>query len=110
MRFGTIDTAYSTDLATRDAAADGPIYIVNFMKYKTVAEYRHGEHAADVVSGQEADDRSSSVEVLERIGAHVAFHGPVVAQSCPGEWDRMGIVKYPTRRSFIEKNGGNLPT
>ena len=102
MRFGTIDTTYALDLATRSPEADGPVYMVNFMKYKTVAEYRHGEHAADVVSGQEADDRYSPVEVLERIGAHVAFHGPSVAQSCPGEWDRMGIVKYPTRRSFID--------
>lgn len=102
MRFGTIDTTYAVDLATRSAENDGPIYMVNFMKYKEVAEYRDPADAEDGLSGLEADDKYSPVEVLERIGAHVAFHGAVVAQSSVGEWDRMGIVKYPTRRSFID--------
>ena len=102
MRFGTIDTTYAVDLATRSAENDGPIYMVNFMKYKEIAEYRDPADAEDGLSGLEADDKYSPVEVLERIGAQVAFHGAVVAQSSVGEWDRMGIVKYPTRRSFID--------
>lgn len=100
MRFGKIDFDYAADLAGRDPAADGPIYMVNFMKYKTVAEYRGG--GGDAISGIEADDKYAPVDVLKKIGAHVAFHGKVVAQGAAGEWDRMGIVKYPTRRSFIE--------
>lgn len=102
MRFGTIDKTYAIDLATREPEHDGPIYMVNFMKYKAVAEYRGDSSPEGAISGLEADDRYAPVDVLERIGAHVAFHGSVVAQGCSGEWDRMGIVKYPTRRSFIE--------
>ena len=102
MRFGTIDMKYAADLATRDPEADGPIYMVNFMKYKAVAEYRDPSAAGSDISGKDADDKYAPVDVLERIGAHVAFHGTVVAQGCAGEWDRMGIVKYPTRRSFID--------
>lgn len=102
MRFGTIDTTYALDLATREPENDGPIYMVNFMKYKAVASYRGSGEADVTISGQEADDKYAPVDVLDRIGAHVAFHGSVVAQGCPGEWDRMGIVKYPTRRSFID--------
>jgi hypothetical protein len=32
----------------------------------------------------------------------VVFFGDVVSQSSPDEWDRIGIVKYASRRSFIE--------
>ena len=102
MRFGTIDTTYALDLATRSPEADGPVYMVNFMKYRTVAEYRDPADAREGLSGKDADDKYAPIEVLDRIGAHVAFHGSVVAQGCEGEWDRMGIVRYPTRRSFIE--------
>lgn len=102
MRFGTIDTTYAVDLATRAPENDGPIFMVNFMKYKQVAAYRDPSAGDTAISGQEADDKYAPVDVLERIGAHVAFHGSVVAQGCAGEWDRMGIVKYPTRRSFID--------
>jgi hypothetical protein len=102
MRFGTIDTTYAVDLATREPENDGPIYMVNFMKYKQVASYRDPSASESPISGQEADDKYAPVDVLERIGAHVAFHGSVVAQGCADEWDRMGIVKYPTRRSFID--------
>lgn len=102
MRFGTIDMNYAADLATRSPENDGPIYMVNFMKYKAVAEYRDTSSSDTTISGQDADDKYAPVDVLERIGAHVAFHGSIVAQGCEGEWDRMGIVKYPTRRSFIE--------
>ncbi len=93
---------YAADLATRIPEEDGPIFMVNFMKYKQVADYRGSSAEESSISGQEADDKYAPVDVLERIGAHVAFHGSVVAQGCAGEWDRMGIVLYPTRRSFID--------
>ena len=93
---------YAADLATRIPEEDGPIFMVNFMKYKQVADYRGASAEESSISGQEADDKYAPVDVLERIGAHVAFHGSVVAQGCAGEWDRMGIVLYPTRRSFID--------
>lgn len=102
MRFGTIDTDYAVDLATREPENDGPIFMVNFMKYKAVAAYRDPSVVDAEISGKDADDKYAPVDVLERIGAQVAFHGSVVAQGCAGEWDRMGIVLYPTRRSFID--------
>ena len=102
MRFGTIDTNYAVDLATREPENDGPIFMVNFMKYKTVASYRDPSAVDTEISGKDADDKYAPVDVLERIGAQVALHGSVVAQGCVGEWDRMGIVLYPSRRSFID--------
>lgn len=100
MRYGTIDFDYAADLMGREPSADGPIFMVNFMKYREVADYRGG--GDEKISGQAADDKYAPTDVLAAIGADVAFFGPVVAQADEGEWDRMGIVRYPTRRAFME--------
>lgn len=75
---------------------DGPFWALNLMKYRAVASY--GE-----VSGREADDRYAPLGPLAAIGATVAFHGDVSEQLLGAPvWDRVGIVRYPTRRSFFE--------
>jgi len=106
VRYGTIDVEYATDLSTRQREADGPVFMVNFMKYRETADYggvEGTEGAAPTgISGEQADDLYNPTEVLHQIGAEVMFFGDVVAQGAAGEWDRMGIVKYATRRSFIE--------
>ncbi len=106
MRYGTINFEYAADLSTREPADDGPVYMVNFMKYRESADY-DGVKGADQtapagISGEQADDLYNPTEVLHKIGAEVAFFGPVVAQGSDGEWDRMGIVRYASRRSFME--------
>lgn len=106
MRYGTIDFDYAADLSTREPEADGPVYMVNFMKYRESADYdgvKGAEGATPAgISGEQADDLYNPTEVLHKIGAEVMFFGNVVAQGSEGEWDRMGIVKYATRRSFID--------
>ncbi len=101
MSFGTIDYEYATRLATIPPDEDGPIWMVNFMRYRERADYGDGDHG---VSGREADDRYAPVDVLAELGAEVAYFGDVVGVGGgPNpEWHRMGIVLYPTRRSFIE--------
>lgn len=95
--FGTIDPDYARHLFTCPPEADGPILMVNFMKYRERADY--GARGDDGVSGREADDRYAPVDVLAKIGAEVVFFGDVEPG---GAWDRVGIVCYPTRRSFME--------
>jgi hypothetical protein len=106
MRYGTIDFKYAADLSTREPDADGPVFMVNFMKYRESADYdgvKGAEGATPAgISGEQADDLYNPTEVLHKIGAEVMFFGNVVAQGAEGEWDRMGIVKYATRRSFID--------
>lgn len=106
MRYGKIDFNYAADLSTRTPENDGPIYMVNFMKYREVAGYEGiegGESAAKPgISGAEADNLYNPTDVLAKIGAQVVFWGDVVAQGTDGEWDRMGIVKYASRVSFME--------
>ena len=97
-RYGTIDTEYAAKLASRPASDDGDIYMLNLMAYREEADYGPGgEHG---ISGKEADDRYAPLDVLAELGANVCFFSDVVAASEP--WDRVAVVRYPTRRSFIE--------
>ena len=52
--YGTIDHEYGHKLATTDPADDGPVWMVNLMKYKEVADY--GDGADSGRSGRDADD------------------------------------------------------
>jgi len=97
-RYGQVDRDYGMRMATCEPEADGPIYMLNLMKYRQQADY--GEGGETGVSGREADDRYAPIDVLAEIGAQVAFFADVVDAS--EDWDRVGVVRYPTRRSFIE--------
>lgn len=102
-KYGTIDTEYGFFLATRPPEEDGPIYMVNLMKYHEVAQYADGHAPDQPVSGKEADDRYNPSSILNKIGADVVFYGDVASNNKGSEdWDRIGIVRYPTRKSFID--------
>lgn len=103
-RYGQIDKEYGLRLATMPAEEDGPIYMVNLMRYREVADYGDVKDGDAPVSGREADDRYAPVEILAAIGAEVVFYGDVVEGDADegSRWDRVGIVRYPTRRSFVE--------
>ncbi len=104
---GTAHPSYGTpnwELIQRwlalDAAADGPFWALNLMKYRPVAAY--GDEGGPAVSGKEADDAYAPLGPLAAIGATVVFHGDVTHQLAGRpEWDRVGIVRYPTRAAFF---------
>lgn len=100
--YGKVDRDYGLRMATMEPESDGPVWMVNLMKYKEVASYSDGNPGG--VSGKEADDRYAPTKILREIGADVPFFGDVVDQPVGDDvrWDRIGVVKYPTRRSFIE--------
>jgi hypothetical protein len=102
MRYGKIDHEYGAKLATTPADQDGPVWMVNLMRYHKEAQYNDGRNLA--ISGREADDLYSPVDVLADIGARPVFFADVDTQllgEAP-QWDRVAVVKYPTRRSFID--------
>ena len=100
-KYGRIDYDYAIHLATRPPEEDGPIYMVNLMKYHEVAQYDSTN--APKISGREADDRYNPASILNKIGASIVFVADVVKNHVGDEdWDRIAIVRYATRKSFIE--------
>jgi hypothetical protein len=101
-RYGQIDHEYGMKLATTPPDDDGPIWMVNLMKYRDTADYADGREST--ISGREADDIYAPVEVLREIGAEIVFVADVDQQLLGDDtvWDRVAIVKYASRRSFIE--------
>ena len=101
-RYGQIDHDYAARLATNPADDDGPVWMINLMHYRERADY--GDGATTGISGREADDKYAPYGPLAAIGAEIVFVADVDSQllgDAP-KWDRVAIVKYPTRRSFIE--------
>jgi hypothetical protein len=100
--YGRIDTGYGLRLATTPPEDDGPVWMVNLMKYRDTAEYADGR--ASGLTGRQADDAYAPLESLAAVGAEVVFFGDVQDQFLGDEprWDRIGVVKYPTRRAFID--------
>ncbi len=101
-RYGQVNREYGMKLATTPPDEDGPVWMVNLMKYKEVADYADGRPSN--VSGREADDIYAPVDVLGDIGAQIVFVADVDQQLLGDSptWDRVAIAKYPTRRAFIE--------
>jgi hypothetical protein len=79
---------------------DGCFWALNLMKYVDVANYDDGREG---VSGKAADDAYSPVGPLAAVGAAIAYLGDVKTQPLGTPmWDRVAIVRYPTRASFFE--------
>jgi uncharacterized protein (DUF1330 family) len=99
--FGTPGRDYFRRIIGLAPQDDGPVWMVNFMHYRAEAAYQDGSHG---LTGRQADDLYMPTTVLNAIGAEVPFYGDVVMQLDPNppRWDRIGVVRYPTRRSFVE--------
>ena len=61
-RYGTVDREYAMRLATTPPEDDGPVWMVNLMKYRDVADYSDGREST--ISGREADDLYTPLESL----------------------------------------------
>ena len=101
-RYGTIDRDYAIRLAGTPPDEDGPVWMVNLMKYREVADYDDGRD--EPISGREADELYTPLEALAGVGAEIVFVADVEEQFLGDSprWDRIAVVKYPMRRSFID--------
>ena len=77
-RYGTIEPEYAMRLATTPPDDDGPVWMVNLMKYRDVAAYADGRDST--ISGREADDRYTPLGPLAAVGAEIVFAGEVDQQ------------------------------
>ncbi len=92
----------------RDKGPDGPITMLNLLKFRAVANYPEGSgHAGS--TGAEAYARyqhNFTVTVGAVSEAKVLYDGPVmrtfIGDSQANDWDRMLIVRYPSRQHFLK--------
>lgn len=99
--YGTIDHDYGMKLATTAPDGDGPVWMVNLMRYRAQAHYADGRDSTR--TGREADDEYAPLGPLAAVGAEIVFVADVEDRFIGEEpaWDRIGVVKYPTRAAFI---------
>ena len=97
--FGEPDWDTVTRWLHLEEADDGPVWMLNLMRYRPVAVYADGRETS--ITGREADDLYSPVGPLEAIGATVPLLADVTAQAGaeqfvlvidPLIWDLAGSV------------------
>ena len=100
--YGIIDAAYARRLATVDPADDGPIWMVNLMRYRERAVYADGRETD--LTGREADDRYAPFGPFRTVGAELVFLADVDEQLIGDDpaWERIAVVRYPTRKAFLD--------
>jgi len=98
--FGTINTDTAGRWLQLAPEEDREVWMLNLMKYKPVADY--GDAGGPAISGKEADDIYAPTAVLADLGAVVPLFGDVTHQVTDDvAWERIGIVRYPSRASFF---------
>jgi hypothetical protein len=102
VRYGRVNMAMIGAWARLAPENDGPFWALNLMKYREVADYGDGRPGAR--TGREADDEYTPREALAGIGAQIVFAAEVdrILVGDGTAWDRIGIVRYPSRRRFLE--------
>lgn len=102
-----IDPGADQVRALRDHGPDGPIVMLNLLKFHDVAVYPQG-HPDAGISGAEAYRRYEQL-FMGTLGAvsraEPLYNGPVmraiVGGQADADWDRMLIVRYPDRGHFL---------
>jgi uncharacterized protein (DUF1330 family) len=89
----------------QEPAAEGPIVMVNLLKYRNKAAYPDGRDPD--LSGREAYNRYAVevVKLLQSIGGHVLFSGDVrslVIGEVASLWDDVALAQYPSRAAFLQ--------
>lgn len=99
--YGKPNADYFASILQRNEPGE-PMWALNFMKYRERAQYADGRETT--LSGLEADNEYAPIEPLTAVGARPVFIGDVIHQIAGDEtrWDRIGVVRYPTRRAIIE--------
>ena len=89
----------------KSEGTNGPIFMVNLLKFKDKAEYDDGRET-DLTGAQAYDIYSKYVtELIRSLGGDITFSGDVTWLFL-GEveelWDRIAIARYPNRATLVE--------
>ena len=75
--------------------ADGPVYMLSLARFRPGSGQVLGRS-----SSLDPDSRYVPIALLSAVDASLCFVADVVAGS--GGWHRVGVIRYPTRRAFLE--------
>lgn len=102
-----IDPTGARVKAMRDDGADGPVVMLNLLKFHEKAMYPEG-HPQSGLTGAQAYalyEKLFTQTVGDVSQARPLYDGPVmrtlVGSDAEGDWDRMLIVRYPSRQHFL---------
>lgn len=100
-RYGRLNRPLVERWLTLDRSRDGPFLAVNLMRYRPRAEY--ADARPTTLTGRQADDMYAPLGPLAAVGARLVLVADVLDQPAgePG-FDRVAIVRYPSRSSFVE--------
>jgi uncharacterized protein (DUF1330 family) len=84
---------------------DGPVVMVNLLKFREKAAYPDGSDAE--LSGFEAYTRYGMAVkgIIERLGGRMIYVGLVdglMIGECEDLWDQVALVEYPSRAALLE--------
>lgn len=94
----------------RDHGRDGPIVMLNLLKFHETARYPAGHAAAAAISGAAAYalyEHAFTIAVGAVSQAEVLYKGPCetlfigMAGTAETDWDAVLLVRYPHRRNFL---------
>ncbi len=82
------------------SADDGPIVILNLLKFKARAD-------SGDISGRESYNRYGRdvKPMVEALGGRIIWHGradQLLIGDESAEWDAVALVEYPSRKAFLE--------
>ncbi len=86
-------------------ATEGPIYMLNLLKYRDAAEYADGRETS--LTGREAYAvyTEGVAELLKEFGGSLSFKAPIERLTI-GEveelWDDVAIAMYPSRAAMLQ--------
>lgn len=84
---------------------DGPIYMVNLLKFRDKAVYADGRQTS--LSGAQAYDiyGAGVTALLQQVGGGAIFSAPVtrlMLGEVEGLWDKVAIAMYPSRAAMLQ--------
>jgi hypothetical protein len=103
----SIDPTADQVRALRDAGPEGPIVMLNLLKFRDRAAYPEGS-GFEPCSGAQAYARyqhAFTVAVGDTSRAEVILDGPVgmtfIGDAVAQQWDKCLVVRYPSRQHFL---------
>ncbi|MDH3705058.1 MAG: DUF1330 domain-containing protein [Acidimicrobiia bacterium] len=106
---GGVNPTIESIEALRATHRDGPVHMINLLKFKDVASYPDGhEHAGS--TGAEAYNRYGQVAITNVIGLGgrlvlaATFDASVIGDPAE-DWDQIAIVEYPDIDAFFALAG-----